>query len=301
MFGFLVINKPPGITSRKALNQVARHVRPAKIGHSGTLDPLATGVLIACVGPATRLTQYVQQLPKKYAASFRLGLQSSTEDIEGDVTELDDAPIIIEKQLSEALPEFVGTIMQTPPNYSAIKVAGERAYKLARRGDDVELKPRPVEIKKLDLTSFSYPDFQLDIVCGSGTYVRSLGRDIGQALGSNAIMTSLVRTAIGKFEISNAIELDELSPDACQTKLQPPLRARPDRDRVRVTREQIKGFADGVPIQLDEKLASSNDELLAVDDDDRLIAILRPKQPGLLAPSINFAHYWRTIEELTEK
>ena len=276
-------------------------IRPAKVGHAGTLDPLATGVLIACVGPATRLTQFVQKMPKKYSASFRLGLQSPTEDIEGDVTPIQDPPQVTEKELRAVLPSFLNTIMQMPPKFSALRVDGKRAYQLARKGAELELKPRPVQIDKLILTKFDYPDFHLDIVCGSGTYVRSLGRDIGKQLGSNAVMTSLVRTAIGEFQIEQALELEDLSPETCQANLLPAIRALPDLEIERVTQEQMSDFVDGVPLRLDENSRSLAEDLLAVDEQNRLIAVLRRKYAGIFAPSINFAHYWTKFDKTHEE
>lgn len=301
MFGFLVINKPAGITSRHALNLIAKQVRRTKVGHAGTLDPLATGVLVACIGPATRLTQFVQQMPKKYTACFRLGLESPTEDIEGELTPVKDPPQITAEQLKAILPSFLGTIMQMPPKFSALRVDGKRAYDLARKGAEVELKPRPVQIDELILTKFDYPDFQLDIVCGSGTYVRSLGRDIGQHLGSNAVMTSLVRTAIGDFQIEEALDIEDLSRKICQSSLQPAIRALPHLETVPVSRDQILGFVDGVPLRLDEESRPYADDLVAIDDQDRLIAVLQRKYVGIFAPSINFAHYWTKLDSSTKK
>ena len=223
MFGFLVLNKPDGITSRAALNQLNKCIWPSKLGHAGTLDPLATGVLVACVGPATRLTRYVQQMHKKYTASFCLGLESPTEDIEGDVTTLKNARHVTADELVAVLPNFLGTIMQTPPRFSALRVDGKRAYDLAREGTEIELKPRPIQIDDLQLREFDYPDFRLEITCGSGTYVRSLGRDIAQRLGSDAVMTALTRTAIGDFRIADALEIEHLNREICEANLLSPI------------------------------------------------------------------------------
>ncbi len=175
MFGILNLDKPPGLTSRDAVNGVQRLAYPNKVGHAGTLDPLATGVLVVCLGKATRLIEFVQQQPKHYLAEFDLGLTSDTEDIEGDVRQMDDAAPVSYEDIRNALPRFVGQIMQRPPAYSALKIKGRRAYKLARRGETVELAPRPINVYSLKLVHFHYPRVTLDIVCGSGTYVRSLG------------------------------------------------------------------------------------------------------------------------------
>src|SRR4051794_5854504 len=158
MFGLLNIDKPAGLTSRDVVNVVQRLVRPHKVGHAGTLDPLATGVLIVALGPATRLVEYVQRMAKTYQATFLLGRTSDTEDVEGTVMELDRAPIPNAHEIDAALPAFVGTIQQTPPAYSALKVAGRRAYQMARRGEAVELAARPVEIHGIEVIRYDYPE-----------------------------------------------------------------------------------------------------------------------------------------------
>ena len=149
LFGILHVNKPPRWTSRDVVNRVQRLVRPAKVGHAGTLDPIATGVLGGCVGPATRLIEYVQQMPKQYRGTFRLGCHSPTDDVEGEITTLPDATIPTRTAVDAALPQFTGEISQRPPAFSAIKVNGIRAYHLARQGAAVELASRPVTIFSL--------------------------------------------------------------------------------------------------------------------------------------------------------
>ena len=182
------------MTSRRAVDLVERLARPAKAGHAGTLDPLATGVLVVCVGAATRLIEYVQRMPKRYRATFLLGRQSPTEDIEGEVTELPDAPIPTLDEIAAAAGRFVGRIAQRPPAFSALKVAGRRAYKLARAGQPPQLAPRPVEIFAAEIKSYQYPELVMEVECGSGTYIRSLGRDLAESLGTAAVMSALVRT-----------------------------------------------------------------------------------------------------------
>ena len=144
--GLLNVDKPAGITSRDAVDLVQRLARPAKVGHAGTLDPLATGVLVICVGSATRLIEYVQRMPKRYVGTFLLGRSSATEDVDGPITLLADPPIPATDQVEAAAEKFVGSLLQRPPVFSALKLAGRRAYDLARRGEAVELKPRPIEV-----------------------------------------------------------------------------------------------------------------------------------------------------------
>ena len=178
IFGLLNIHKPRGKTSRWAVDQVKRLVRPAKVGHAGTLDPLATGVLIVAVGPVTRLMEDVQQAPKQYRAEYLLGQTSDTEDTEGRVTELVDPRRPSRAEIEFAAARFVGEIQQRPPAFSAIKVSGRRAYSLARKGQEVKLEPRAVTIHSLNIPDYVYPRLTLDIQCSSGTYIRSLGRDL---------------------------------------------------------------------------------------------------------------------------
>src|ERR1051325_1327760 len=171
MFGLLNINKPSGITSRRVVDRVARLVKPHKAGHAGTLDPLASGVLVVCVGQATRLIEYVQRMPKRYRATFLLGRSSPTEDIEGDVSELPGAPQPSLDQIEQAARGMLGQLAQRPPAFSAVKVDGRRSYDLARAGRAVELAPRTIEVHAIALVGYSYPQLELDIRCGSGTYV----------------------------------------------------------------------------------------------------------------------------------
>ena len=227
--GMVVLYKPKGESSRATLNRLQRAVfsrhkrlletlrdepellaelrlrKPPRVGHAGTLDPMAEGVLVACVGEATKLIEIIQMLPKHYDGTFQLGATSDTEDAEGTITELPNAPLPTLEQLQNAVVQFVGRIDQRPPAYSALKVDGKRAYQLARSGEAVELKTRKIEVYHIRVIEHKHPIFQLNITCGSGTYVRSIGRDIGEKLGSGAIMTALTRKAIGPFKIENAL------------------------------------------------------------------------------------------------
>ncbi len=232
----LNLHKPRGITSRGAVDAVKRLVRPAKCGHAGTLDPLASGVLVVCVGKATRLIEYVQQMPKQYRATFLLGRTSPTEDLEGEVTELVDAPVPSRLAIEEACTRFVGTIEQRPPVFSALKIKGRPAYALARKGRTVELAARPVTIHSLEVVTYEYPELVLDITCSAGTYVRSLGRDLGESLGTGAVMSDLVRTAVGPFTLHTAVAPGELSRDNLGEHMQPALAAVESLPRVMLSR-----------------------------------------------------------------
>jgi len=299
LVGLLNVDKPAGITSREAVDRIERLTRPARCGHAGTLDPLATGVLVVCVGPATRLIQYVQQLPKHYRSTFLLGQRSVTDDTDGEVEILDDAPQPTRDQIEAALPRFLGDIQQVPPAHSAIKIGGERAYDLARRGERFELPPRTVTIHSLKIVEYQFPVLELEVVCGGGTYMRSLGRDLAAALGTAAVMSALVRTAIGPFTVEGAVSLNGLDADTLRLHLQPPLAAVGHLARVELNDKQLTELRHGRPINAPRSGRGAggsspggppvtNSEYAGVDLTGRLAAILFEKHPGQLWPARNF-------------
>lgn len=226
--GFLSLDKPPGWSSRDAVNRVQRIVRPNKVGHAGTLDPLATGVLVVAVGPATRLIDEVQAQSKTYRALFRFGVESVSEDTESPLVVRDDLPMPTREEVEAALPRFLGRQLQRPPAYSALKIEGERAYALARRGEQVDLAPREIVVEELSIEAYDPPDLTLRIVCGSGTYVRSLGRDIALALGSVATMIELRRLAVGPFRAEESVSPEALDADSLAAALRSPAFGLPD-------------------------------------------------------------------------
>ncbi|MBL9125814.1 MAG: tRNA pseudouridine(55) synthase TruB [Planctomycetaceae bacterium] len=276
----LNVNKPSGITSRDAVNRVQRLVRPAKVGHAGTLDPLASGVLVIAIGSATRLIEFVQQLPKRYRATFLLGRSSTTEDIEGEVTELIEPPVPTRDEIESAAERLTGAILQRPPAFSALKVAGRRAYQLARRGETPELAPRPVTIYQLSVVGYEYPVMELDIRCSSGTYVRSLGRDLAESLGTAAVMSALCRTAIGGFRIEGACELDALDAASLPGHLLPPAKAVAHLRRHELSAEEVRSLRQGRPVPFRHE---RSDELFAgYGPAGELIGILSLSQPDLI-------------------
>jgi tRNA pseudouridine55 synthase len=287
MFGLLNLDKPPRLTSRDVINRIQRLVKPLKVGHAGTLDPLATGVLVVAIGQATRLVEYVQRMPKSYRATFLLGHTSDTEDVEGQVTALSETPTPTELQIRGALPEFIGTIQQRPPAYSALKVAGERAHELARRGAVVELAARPVQVFDIQLVRYDYPELTLVIRCGSGTYIRSLGRDIARATGTDAVMSALRRESIGTFHVEDAVRLDELSFDAVRQRLLPPVAALGDIPRIEASYDESLRLAQGQAVANRWNVAAP--EIAALDAAQHLIAILVPAGPNELRAEKCFA------------
>jgi tRNA pseudouridine55 synthase len=287
LFGLVNIHKPTGVTSRDAVNVVARLARPAKCGHAGTLDPLAEGVLVVCVGPATRLIEYVQRMPKRYRGEFLLGRASPTEDVEGPVTELADPPVPAREQLEAAARRLVGTIEQRPPQYSALKVGGRRAYDEARRGETIELAPRPVTVYELAVAEFDYPRVVLDVCCGGGTYVRSLGRDLAESVGTAAVMSALVRTAIGPFTLDDAIRLAEVNVETLSGALSSPLVALGEMPRRVLDEAELAEVAAGrfIAARHDDQAEPLGDEVAAVDASGDLRAILVRRGDGRWGPN----------------
>jgi tRNA pseudouridine55 synthase len=283
MFGLLNLDKPAGMTSRDVVNRVQRLIKPHKVGHAGTLDPLATGVLVVAVGPATRLVEYVQRMEKMYCGTFLLGRTSDTEDVEGQVVELPNAPVPTKEQLHAALSQFIGTIQQRPPAFSALKVAGQRAYDLARRGDVVELAARPIEVHAIDILRYAYPELELRVRCGSGTYIRSLGRDLARAVGTDAVMSVLRREAIGPFRVADAMQPDNLSAESILRGLLPATWAVNGMPRLEASAADVARLSKGQPIFNRHALAGS--EIAAIDSTGNLAAILVPAGEGTLRPT----------------
>lgn len=210
MFGFLNIDKPKGMTSHDVVSRLRKITKIKQIGHTGTLDPFATGVLPVCIGKATRLIEYLQD-DKEYIAEVQFGKNTDTYDLDGQVTDVFDVKIS-EEDLVNVLPKFRGEISQLPPIYSAIKVNGKKLYDYARKGEEVEIQPRKVTITKLELLSFNKENQLAQIVvgCSKGTYIRSLAYDIGKELNCGAYLSALKRTKAGKFVIENSISLENL-------------------------------------------------------------------------------------------
>lgn len=214
---FIYINKPYGMSSFGALAHIRYvlsrrlHVRRVKMGHAGTLDPLATGVLILCTGCATKRIEELQLATKEYTATLQLGATTPSYDREHTVNMTYPTRHITRELILQTLPRFVGEVSQVPPEYSACSIGGDRAYKLMRRGEKVELKAKTLRIDELELTSFDPQRMQMSIrvVCGKGTYIRALARDIGQALGSGAFLTALCRTRLGNVRIEDCLTFDD--------------------------------------------------------------------------------------------
>lgn len=207
--GVLIVDKPVGMTSHDVVQVIRKGTHINRAGHTGTLDPRASGVLVVLVGPAVRLSEFVSASDKRYQAVIKFGMTTSTFDTEGEVTSRRPVDISYE-ELEEALGDFVGEVEQTPPAYSALKVKGKRAYELAREGKEVELEPRMITVHSLELLDWDPPEAVVDIQCSSGTYVRSLASDLGEKLGSGATLIGLRRTKNGRFSLRDAVSLRRL-------------------------------------------------------------------------------------------
>jgi tRNA pseudouridine55 synthase len=209
--GVLVVDKPIGLTSHDVVQVIRRGTGIRRAGHTGTLDPRASGVLVVLVGPAVRLSEYVSASDKRYQATLRLGSSTDTYDADGTVTSPTVAVDNITEELFETtLQTFVGSIEQVPPPYSAVKVKGRKAYEMAREGEEVDLAPRTINVYSLDVLEWASPEVVIDVYCSSGTYVRSLANDLGQQLGCGAHLIGLRRTKSGRFTLRDAVPLRRL-------------------------------------------------------------------------------------------
>lgn len=205
-----MINKPYEWTSFDVIRKIRNLIKIRKVGHAGTLDPLATGLLIVCTGRFTRnINEYMAQ-EKEYTGTIMLGATTATFDLEGAPENIKDVSAITANQIREATKAFTGEIMQVPPMHSAIKKGGKRLYELARRGETIELEPRKLFIKTFDITAIEIPVLHFRVVCSTGTYIRSLANDLGAALGCGGYLSSLCRTAIGSFRLENALNMQQL-------------------------------------------------------------------------------------------
>jgi tRNA pseudouridine55 synthase len=211
MDGVLNLNKPTGMTSHDVVQRARALLKVKRIGHTGTLDPLATGVLVLCVGKATRIAQYLEAGEKEYRAVMRLGMTTDTLDAEGSVLETRSYTPPDQQTIIEVFQNFIGTIMQRPPVYSAVKIRGVPSYRLAREGRAKPLEPRPVKISSIELLAYDDPFVSIAVTCSKGVYIRSLCAEIGNTLGMGAHLTGLERTRSGRFRLEQAITLQELA------------------------------------------------------------------------------------------
>jgi tRNA pseudouridine55 synthase len=253
--GILPVEKGPGVTSFQVVAHLRRILRAPRIGHGGTLDPAATGLLPILVGEATKLTPYLVDLDKEYVATVRLGVTTESQDLSGAVIETRPVPALDAAAIEAALSPFLGVIRQVPPMFSALRRGGKRLYELARQGVEVEREPREVRIDGIRLESVNLPDFVIRIRCGKGTYVRTLAADLGVALGCGAVLAGLVRTRVGPYTLDEAASWDEVrearSGDRLWARVQPPDSALGALALVRLDAAAARAFVHGqsVPVE----------------------------------------------------
>ena len=256
--GILPVEKGPGVTSFQVVAHLRRVLRAPRIGHGGTLDPAATGVLPILVGEATKLTPYLVDLDKEYVATVRLGVTTETQDLTGTVLETHPVPALDAPALEAALAPFVGPIQQVPPMYSALHRGGKRLYELARQGVEVEREPREVIVHSIRLESVALPDFVIRIRCGKGTYVRTLAADVGAALGCGAALAALVRARVGPFALDAAVRWDEVrearSAERLWSRLLPPDSALASLGAVRLHVDGARAFVHGQAVTTGERV-----------------------------------------------
>lgn len=213
MTGLLLVDKPVGMTSHDVVDRIRRIAGTRRVGHTGTLDPGATGLLIICIGAATRLSEHLTGLDKTYEGIMRLGVTSDSYDLDGVVSEASEVPALSVEEIQQACAQFTGDIEQVPPMVSAVKVGGERLYRKARKGEVVERPSRPITVHEFKVLQYAPPDVSVRVCCTRGTYVRSLCHDVGEVLGCGALLASLRRTFVGRYSIEDAATLEVLAED----------------------------------------------------------------------------------------
>lgn len=255
--GMLIVDKEKGITSHTVVNQLRRLYGLKKVGHTGTLDPFATGVLPMCLGAATRLSEYMVGLDKTYQATLKLGERTDTQDLTGEILQQSDKRVT-DEEVGRVIGEFVGEIEQLPPMYSAIKVDGKKLYELARQGIEIERKKRRVTIYRLDILKIEFPFVEIEVHCSSGTYIRTLADDIGERLGTFAHLTELRRTGVGDYRIKKAVPiktLEEMTEEEQRSKLIPLDYCVPFIPRVDLKKQYLRKIINGGWVSLEGEVA----------------------------------------------
>ena len=285
--GFINLYKPPGITSMDALRRIKKITGQRKVGHGGTMDPLASGVLPVCFGQATRLMDYVVGSPKRYMIEIKLGVTTTTFDAEGEVVETREIGDLTRELVESAVQSFVGRIEQIPPMYSAIKYQGQRLYKLARAGIEVERKARPVDVHQIRVVDFSAPRLSLDVECGRGAYMRTLAADLGELLGCGAHVADLVRLSCGGFHSEESATLEGLEEAAAEDQgwerfLQPIDWVLKDLKSVSVGRQAEGYLRHGQSITVGRPMIEAGylEPFRAYSSEGHFLALVRFDRPG---------------------
>lgn len=275
MLGIILVNKPKGLTSHDVVHRARKALHTRRIGHAGTLDPLAEGLLVLAVGPATRFLQYLPLEPKEYSAVVRFGQETTTFDAEGEIVKELPVPDDLDQKLADLLPRFTGEIEQLPPMYSAVKKDGRPLYDYARKGEEVERKTRRIFIQSLEIEQTGSPtDRRMKVICSGGTYIRTLGHDLGQEVGCGGTIIELLRTRVGKFGVEEAVDLDDL-PNAVPVSLREALAPMP---MVTLNEGQEAYVRDGRAIKIKEELESEFAGLLDSAGDVIALAKVQGKE-----------------------
>ena len=290
--GILIVDKPAGLTSHDVVKRVRRAAKIRQVGHTGTLDPMATGVLVVCLGQATRVSEYLLGHDKAYRATIRFGVETNTYDADGEVVAAHDVNVD-HAEVEQALAHFVGEIQQVPPMYSAIKRDGQKLYELARQGIEIDREARSVIVHSIELLDYQAPDATLDVRCSAGTYIRSIAHDLGAALGTGGHLIDLRRTAAGSFTIEQAILLDAFETaareDRWETLLHPIDEALSDWPLAVISESDRTRALNGAPI-FSIKLTGTR--CRAYDEQGNLIALLVFDQKK---------HWWRAEKVLVNE
>ncbi len=289
--GVIPIDKPPGVTSRQVVDAVARALGTRSVGHAGTLDPLAAGVVVVCVGPATKLVDFIHQLPKRYEAVFLLGRSSPSDDLETPLEVERDPRRPTHEEILAALPAFRGEIMQRPCDYSAVHVDGKRAYALARKGREVEIPAKLIRINSIEIAAYDWPRLSLDVECSTGTFIRAIGRDLAETLGTRAVMETLIRTSVGPFERGGCLSLADVRPDTVAASLLPALAAVRHLPLVTLADTELDLATRGgliTTIVWHGHETTPPEHIAAVDDASELVGILKRHVSGAYRLRPNF-------------
>ncbi len=276
--GVLVIDKPTGMTSHDVVNIVRRGTGIRRAGHTGTLDPRASGVLVILVGPAVRLSEYISASDKRYQAIIRMGTATDTYDAEGAFTRDEVVVDVTEEQFEAELKKFEGEVEQTPPAYSAVKVNGRKAYEMARKGEEVELEPRMIQVHHLEVLEWATPEVVVDVHCSSGTYIRSLANDLGEVLGCGAYLVGLRRTKNGRFSLRDAVPLRKLK-EAFEAgdwykHLIPAAESLSDWPSVVLSPDEVETLRHGQRVKVDAD--DPEDEMVrGISEADELVALMK--------------------------
>ncbi len=276
--GVLVIDKPTGMTSHDVVNIVRRGTGIRRVGHTGTLDPRASGVLVILVGPAVRLSEYISASDKRYQAIIRMGTATDTYDAEGAFTREEVTVDVTEEQFEAELKKFEGEVEQTPPAYSAIKVNGRKAYEMARKGEEVELEPRMIQVHHLEVLEWATPEVVVDVHCSSGTYIRSLANDLGEVLGCGAYLVGLRRTKNGRFSLRDSTPLRKLKESFemgdWYKHLIPAAESLSDWPSIVLNTDEVETIRHGQRVKFEE--GHPEDEMVrGISEADELVALLK--------------------------